>query len=134
MLAVRTIGTMGWTCEIRAETHPVSASAANTTTKVTDALDGPGINTIASQGSTAPAAKAALTASVSRSGAAREAAVMPYSASAWAASASWAVNSTATRLARSGERPRETYSLVSSSSSEAGTVSSRALSAAVPRR
>ena len=29
-------------------------------------------------------------------------------ASAWAASASWAVNSTATCLARSGERPRDT--------------------------
>src|SRR6516162_10834401 len=100
MLAVRTIGTTGWTREIRAETHPVSASAASTTAKVTSALDGPGINMIASQGSTAPAAKAALTANVSRNGAMREAAVMPYSASAWAASASWAVNSTATRLAR----------------------------------
>src|SRR5487761_1752736 len=43
MLAVRTIGTIGWTCEIRADTHPVSASAASTITKVTGALDGPGI-------------------------------------------------------------------------------------------
>jgi len=48
MLAVRTIGATGWMCENRAKTHPVSASAASTTTKVTDALDGPGINTIAS--------------------------------------------------------------------------------------
>jgi hypothetical protein len=96
MLAVRSIGTVGRTREIRAETHPVSASAASTITKVTSALDGPGINTIASPGSTAPAAKAALTASVSRSGAMREAAVMPYSVSAWAASASWAVSCIAT--------------------------------------
>ena len=108
MLAVRIIGTIGWTCEIRADTHPVSASAASTITKVTGALDGPGISTIASQGSTAPAAKAALTASASRSGAAREAGVMPYSASAWAASASWAVSSMATCLARSAESPRDT--------------------------
>ena len=77
-------------------------------TNVTEALTGPGISTIASQGSTAPAAKAALTANVSRSGAEREADVMPYSASAWAASASWAVNSMATCLARSAERPRDT--------------------------
>jgi hypothetical protein len=35
--------------QMRAETHPVSASAASTTTKVTSALTGPGINTIASQ-------------------------------------------------------------------------------------
>jgi hypothetical protein len=55
---------MGRTREVRAETHPVSASAASTTTKVTNALDPPGINTIAYHGSTAPAAKAALTASV----------------------------------------------------------------------
>ena len=55
MLAVRIIGTTGRTCEIRAETQPVSASAASTITKVTAALDGPGIDTIASQGSTAPA-------------------------------------------------------------------------------
>ena len=108
MLAVRTIGTTGWTCEIRAETHPVSSSAASTITKVTGALDGTGISTIASQGSTAPAAKAALTASASRSGVASEVDVMPYSASAWAASASWAVSSTATCLARLGERPRDT--------------------------
>ena len=58
MLAVRTIGNRGRTCEIRAETHPVSASAASTITKVTNALVGPGISTIASQGSKAPAAKA----------------------------------------------------------------------------
>ena len=76
MLAVRTIGTIGRTREVRAETHPVSASAASTTTKVTSALDPPGINTIANHGSTAPAAKAALTASVSRSGAMREAVVI----------------------------------------------------------
>jgi len=53
MLAVRTIGTIGRTREVRAETHPVSASAASTTTKVTSALDPPGINTIANHGSTA---------------------------------------------------------------------------------
>jgi hypothetical protein len=88
MAAVRTIGTTGWTCETRAETHPVSASAASTTTKVTGTLYGPGINTIASQGSRPPAAKAALTAIALRSGGVREAAVMPCSASAWAASAS----------------------------------------------
>lgn len=69
MPAVRAIGTTGRTWEIRAETHPVSASAASTATKVTGALDGPWISTIAIQGSTAPAAKAALTANVSRSGA-----------------------------------------------------------------
>jgi len=40
-------------------------------------------------------------------GAASEADVMPYSASAWAASASWAVNSMATCLARPAERPRD---------------------------
>jgi hypothetical protein len=34
---------------MRAETYPVSASAVSTTTKVTSALTGPGINTIASQ-------------------------------------------------------------------------------------
>jgi hypothetical protein len=49
----RCIGTIGRTCEIRADTHPVSASAASTITKVTGALDGPGIRTIAGHGSTA---------------------------------------------------------------------------------
>jgi hypothetical protein len=99
MLAVRIIGAIGWTCAIRADTHPVRASTASTMAKVTGALDGPGINAIASQGSTAPAAKAALTASASRSGAVREADVLPYSASACAASASCAVSSMATCLA-----------------------------------
>src|SRR6185312_3419798 len=130
MLAVRIIGILGLTSEIRAENHPVSASAASTITNVTGALDGPGSRTIASQGSRAPPAKAALTASASRSGAAREADVMPCSASAWAASASCAVNCTATCRARSAERPRETYSPVSSSSSASGAVSSCTRSAA----
>jgi hypothetical protein len=62
MQAVRTIGTSGWTCAIRAATQPVSASAASTIAKVTGALDGPGMSTIASHGSTAPAANAMLTA------------------------------------------------------------------------
>jgi hypothetical protein len=88
MLAVRTIGSIGWTSEIRAEIQPVSANAASTITKVTGALDGPGISTIASYGSTAPDANAALIASESRSGEVMEAEVMPYSASACAASAS----------------------------------------------
>jgi hypothetical protein len=107
MLAVRTIGTMGWTRENRAETHPVSASAASTTTKVTSALDGPGINMMASQGSTAPAAKAVLTANASRNGAMREAAVMPYSASAWAASASWSDHGTREYLVNQGDGEQE---------------------------
>jgi hypothetical protein len=107
MLAVRIIGISGWTCEIRAEIHPVSASAASTMTKVTGALDGPGISTMASQGSTAPAAKAPLAATVSRSGAMREVGVMPYSASACAARASRAVSSMATCLARPADRPRD---------------------------
>jgi hypothetical protein len=33
--AVRTIGSIGWTSEIRAEIHPVSANAASTIRKVT---------------------------------------------------------------------------------------------------
>jgi hypothetical protein len=86
--AVRTIGSIGWTSEIRAETQPVNANAASTITKVTGARDGPGISTIASQGSMAPDANATLTASASRSGEIREVDVMPYSASACAASAS----------------------------------------------
>jgi hypothetical protein len=84
ILAVRTMGSIGWTSQIRAEIQPVSANAASTITKVTAALDGPGISTIASQGSTAPAANATLTASASLSGAVKEVDVMPNSASAWA--------------------------------------------------
>ena len=68
MPAVRIIGRAGWASDIRAVIHPVSASASSTITKVTGALDGPGISTIASQGSMAPAANAAPTASASRSG------------------------------------------------------------------
>jgi hypothetical protein len=48
ILAVRTIGSIGWTSDIRAEIQPVSANAASTITKVTGALDDPGISTIAS--------------------------------------------------------------------------------------
>jgi hypothetical protein len=55
---------------------------------------------------------------------------MPYSASAWAARASWAVSSTATCRASPADRPRDTYSPVSSSSSASGADSSRARSAA----
>jgi hypothetical protein len=88
MPAVRIIGRAGWTSDIRAEIQPVNASANSTITKVTGALDGPGISAMASQGSMAPAANAAPTASASRSGEVCEASVMPYSASAWAASAS----------------------------------------------
>jgi hypothetical protein len=85
---VRIIGRAGWTSDIRAEIQPVNANASRTITKVTGALDGPGISTMASQGRMAPAANAAPTASASRSGEVSEAGVMPYSASACAASAS----------------------------------------------
>src|SRR5215510_9489620 len=100
MAAVRTMGRIGWTSEICAEIQPVSASASSTITKVTAALGGPGISMIASQGRTAPAAKAAPTASASRNGEASEAGVMPCSTSACTASASCAVSSTATCRAR----------------------------------
>ena len=88
MPAVRIIGRAGWTSDIRAETQPVNANANSTITKVTDALDGPGISTMDSQGSMAPTANAAPTANPSRSGEVCEAGVMPYYASACAASAS----------------------------------------------
>ena len=61
---------------------------------------------MASHGSTVPAVNAMLTATASLIGAMREAVVMPYSASACAASASFAVSSAATAW-RAGERPRE---------------------------
>src|SRR5215470_5156242 len=96
MAAVRTMGRIGGTSEICAEIQPVSASASSTITKVTAALGGPGINMMASQGRTAPAAKATPTASASPSGEASEAGSMSYSASACAASASCAVSSMAT--------------------------------------
>ena len=52
--AVRIIGRAGWTSDIRAEIQPVNANASSTITKVTGALDGPGISTMASQGSDGP--------------------------------------------------------------------------------
>src|SRR5450759_1268634 len=96
---------------------PVTVRAASTAMIVTATRTGPGTSVMASSGSTAPAMNDTKLAPEACQGLASCSGSMPSSASAWAASASWAVNWLATCRARPGVSPFACKSPASSSSS-----------------
>ena len=89
----------------RAATQPVRARATVTAATVTGTRAVSGGSAIASSGSSDPTVKASIEATAACHGLVRSSGSMPSSASACAASASWAVSCSATSCARSWSRP-----------------------------
>ena len=115
----------------RATSVAVRHRAATTARTVSGIRQVAGASALIASGTAAPTMKPSPASTAVPTGVGESSlGVMPCSTSAWCSSASFVLSSSATRRARSGERPLSSYSVASSASSSSGCSSCRRRSSA----